>query len=357
MSHVGRVSARHLRVARRVGARTHHLTAARRAEARPTICRRVRALHAPYCGGVAVVRGDHAPYGTFFCLSMLEGVGIFLLPMGGDVYKHAMTCLVLIDESGDTGITKVRAVNQGGSSPYFTMAAVVLPLEEVDHARKHLEKIRSKISKRKWQHATDLNHFQTVFLANESAKLNCRFFGVISNKDTLAGYSERIGKDPQKFYNKCAVYLLECVAQYLISKGVTESPTIIFEKRNHNYDAMRRYIGRIKDRPMHQNAKSLSIINPFAILTKTKAEEDLFIYPDIVAHALFQCANKTPSNYFIPEPRYLRELSSRFGANEKGEILGYGIKPIHTLPQLELAPFVEKELSLLKARPMVKTGG
>ena len=51
MSHVGRVSARHLRVARRVGARTHHLTAARRAEARPTICRRVCALHAPFGGG------------------------------------------------------------------------------------------------------------------------------------------------------------------------------------------------------------------------------------------------------------------------------------------------------------------
>ena len=172
---------------------------------------------------------------------------------------------------------------------------------------------------------------------------------------TLGDYSDKIGNDPDKFYNKCAVYLLERVGQYLVAKGMSGSPPeVCFEAKNHDYDAMRRYIGTIKDKPLHPDATYLRVFNPFAITAKTKTEEPLLKFADLAAHATYQCANKTRSNMFIPEPRYFEELSSRFGADKSGNILGRGLKCIHSLEQLQLEKDVERKLRLTKAEPLRK---
>ncbi|NOC83522.1 hypothetical protein [Ruegeria sp. HKCCD6428] len=117
---------------------------------------------------------------------------------------------------------------------------------------------------------------------------------------------------------------------------------------------MRRYIGKIKDNPMHSDAKYLRVFNPFAITTRSKEEEPLLKYADLAAYAVYQCANKTPKNFSIPEPRYFVELSKRFGADEAGTILGNGLKTIHTLEQLNLDSDIEGLFRSIKAAPMRK---
>lgn len=221
-------------------------------------------------------------------------------------------------------------------------------------AHKTLREVQSSISKN-WDHATDLNHAQTVFWSRRSVNVNLRFFAVVSNKATLGEYSQRIKKDPQKFYNKCAVYLLERVGKYLLNRGFGEQPPdVVFEARNHDYDAMRRYIGKIKDNPMHTDAKYLRVFNPFAISTRSKDEEPLLKFADLAAHAVYQCTNRTPNNFYIPETRYFVELSKRFGADAAGNILGNGVKAIHSLAQLELDADVERVLRMAKAVPLQK---
>lgn len=263
-----------------------------------------------------------------------------------------MTVSVFIDESGEAGISKIRTQNSPSASPYFVLAAAVMPNAVTISARSVLSDVETQISKN-WNHATDLGHAQTVFWSRRAAELNLRFFAVVSNKNTLGPYSERIQRNPDKFYNKCAVYLLERVGKYLLAKGLgSREPVVVFESRNHDYDALRRYIGKIKDNPLHADAGYLRAFNPFSITALAKSDEPLLKFADLAAHAVYQCANKTLSNYSIPEPRYLEELSRRFGADEEGRIIGNGIKCIHTLEQLQLDKDVEEKIRQMRAIPM-----
>lgn len=263
-----------------------------------------------------------------------------------------MTFRVFIDESGEAGISKVRSEGTVGASPYFVMgAAVFQPANEI-HARKVLSEVKETISKKSWRHATELDHSAKVLLARRSSEIQGRFFALISNKSTLGDYKELIESDPQKFYNKCLKYLLELVCSYLQRMNVQpDQLSVVLEKRNHDYDAMYRYLAKVKDNPIYQESKSLSILNVFAISAIDKGKEELLEYADLVSHSVYQLTNKSLSNYYIPEPRYFQELCKRFAADDRGRILGSGIKCIHSLDRLELDLDITKILNSSRADP------
>lgn len=265
-----------------------------------------------------------------------------------------MSCIVYIDESGDAGIRKVRSNGSKGASPFFVISAAVIPKSHLESSKNCLIEVEKCIG-RQWKHATDLNHSQKVYFCRQAASLNLRMFSVISNKDTLGDYRQNIDEDPHKFYNKCTVYLLECVGQYLKGKGLFESePDVVFENRNHNFDALRRYVSKIKDNPIHERAKLVQCFNPFGFVERAKNEEPLLKFADLVAHATYSCVNKSKANYSITETRYIREMQKRFGADSKGKVLGNGLKCIHSLEKLHLDADVEAELKMLKAEPRVQ---
>lgn len=264
-----------------------------------------------------------------------------------------MTCTIYIDESGDTGVRVLRGPNKRGSSEYFTMGAVAVQPATGIAARKLLLRLQDDFKKtRPWKHATDLNHTQKLHFCRELSKLHIRYFGLISRKPTLGEYADRIDHDPHKFYNKCAKYLLEMIGGYLTSvSGKLTEPRIVFEDRNHDFDAMRRYLGKVKENPLHPKSRQLASINPFAIINESKSNEDLLRLADLVSHAIYSCVNKTPDNFEIVEPRYLEELSGRFAASTSGSVLGIGLKCIHSVEDLELDPVIQDRLVGLKATP------
>ena len=156
-------------------------------------------------------------------------------------------------------------------------------------ARRVLTDVENRIPK-KWAHATDLTHSQTTFFARTAATVNARYFAVISRKATLGGYAQEIEWDPHKFYNKCAQYLLERVGKYLAISGIGDAePDVIFENRNHDFDKLIRYFGKIKETPMHESALYLSKFNPFGFVTREKSEEPLLKFADLASHAVYQC--------------------------------------------------------------------
>jgi hypothetical protein len=264
-----------------------------------------------------------------------------------------MTCTVFIDESGDTGITKIRDQNSGGSSPFFCLGAVVMRRATQIETRKLLDQLQEDFRKTKrWKHATDLNHAQKVHFAKTLAAKRLRFYGLISNKSTLEEYKSQIDWDPHKFYNKCITYLLELVGADLIKfSNEFLEPQIVVEQRNHNYDTLRRYIVKVKENPIYPESKYLSAINPFGLIAKSKDEEDLLRVADFVAHSLYSCVNKTPDNFGHTEPRYWNELSSRFATDNNGKVLGSGIKCIHSLEQVDLDADVAELISQARGKP------
>jgi Protein of unknown function (DUF3800) len=267
-----------------------------------------------------------------------------------------MKCYVYIDESGDLGIKTVRGDGKLGATPYFVLAAAVMPRAATLAAKTLLQEVEATIPKQ-WKHATDLNHMQTVYFCRRAAALNVRFFAVISNKATLNEYADEINWDPHKFYNKCSHYLLECVGKYMAINGFTsEYPDVVFEERNHNFDTLIRYTQTIKDNPFHTHASYIKHFNPFAFVTRGKNEEPLLKFADLAAHSVYQCVNKIEKNFHITEPRYLDEISKRFGCDEKGTVLGTGIKCIHTLDDLKLDPEIHSFFQKLRATPRKAIG-
>jgi hypothetical protein len=259
---------------------------------------------------------------------------------------------IYIDESGEAGIAKVREGSAPGASPYFVMGAVVCePTTEV-LAKNTLEKFKDEIGKMKWKHATDLNHSEKVFLGRELGRLPVRYFAVLSNKSTLREYKAQIGSASDKFYNKCLVYLLELICAYVRGRVETEDDLqVILEKRNHNYERLIRFVSKVRANPIYEQSRALSILNPYAIRAVAKGKNEMLEIADFVAHAVFQSANRSRSNFNIPEPRYLQEIGACFAGDTNGRALGVGIKCIHSLEQLNLDRDVEEIFRTLKVRP------
>lgn len=258
---------------------------------------------------------------------------------------------VYIDESGDAGILKVRSKHQAGTTPYFAMGALVCkPTAEI-HVRNALSDFKFEIGKTSWKHATDLSHAERVYFARNLNRLPVRYFGLLSNKATLAEYKTEIEGNSHKFYNKCAQLLLENVLDYLRPHLVSDDDVnIVFESRNHDFDAMRRFLGRIKETLKHHRSKIFRLLNPFAISVRKKGEEDLLEVADFVAHAVFQAANRSCHNFEIPETRYLREISSCFAGDAKGSLVDVGLKCVHNIDDLNLDPDVQREIRAYRVR-------
>jgi hypothetical protein len=263
-----------------------------------------------------------------------------------------MKFTVFIDESGETGISKVRTDETGGASPFFVMAAVVAQHADLETSRSSIENFRARIGKKKWKHATDLGHNEKVLLARTLGKLPVRYFAVLSKKETLDEYGERIEHDPHKYYNKCFKYLIERVLIYLQQYNVSEHDiSVILERRNHDYGMMISFISTVKQNPIYSESKALKNFNPYCISTLKKGEDDMLEIADFVSHAVFSLVNKTKTNYGIPEPRYFQEICSRFGGNAKHEIVGSGIKCIHSLKGLQLDTEITEILKSARSKP------
>lgn len=155
----------------------------------------------------------------------------------------------------------------------------------------------------------------------------------------MGDYGREINHDPHKFYNKCAKYLLENICAYLGPHVASDDDlAVYFEQMNHDYDSMRRYLGVVEKSPYYPQSKSLRCLNPFSISTLKKGESEVMEIADFVAHSLYQCINLSAKNYQVTEPRYFKELASRFAGDSQGKLVGTGLKFIHNLDDMKFEP-------------------
>lgn len=260
---------------------------------------------------------------------------------------------LLIDESGEAGITKVRKRNETGASPYMTLGGVLIETDKLEKCRDFLEKIRLAVGK-KTLHCNRLNHFQKIFFAKQIARLQTvHCFGVISKKDTLGWYRDTINTDSSAYYNKCAQLLLERVGGFMSENDILPHKLdIVFESGNFEYEKLRRLIKKCQDTPRGvtnkqiEQVKLLRNIDAENIIDVSKSEEPVLQIADLVAHALFKCVDKSDRDMKITEPRYLLELKQKFYYDSSTlKIFGTGIKAVHRIDQLGLDADIEEVFS------------
>ena len=247
-----------------------------------------------------------------------------------------------VDESGEAGIKKVRVNGAPGASPYMTLGAALIADRHRADFEATLHAIREEIRK-KHLHCSELNHYQILHYCRRLMSLEMTLFGVISRKDTLGQYKERIDGDSHKYFNKCVQYLLERVGWYMEAYSIPKSEVaIVFEKANRDYGRMENFLWQVQSTPLQPMAKKLSHLDVSSIEARDKGEESLLKVADLVAHALFRCVDKRASNMNICEPRYLRELGPKFFGNPTTcKVTGAGLYCVHQPSHLKLDQDVE----------------
>lgn len=259
---------------------------------------------------------------------------------------------VFIDESGEAGVAKVRSISSGGASPYMTLGATLINNRSRRHIEDALVQIREEIGKRDL-HCSQLKHYDILHFARRIVEQKMRRFGVISRKATLGSYRSSISSDSSMYYNKCVQYLLERVGWFMHSRAIPPTNLdIIFEKANIDYEKMSNFLWTCQDRPIHKKTSFLKNVDISKITIKSKTEEPLLKIADLVAHALYKCVDRQSKNYNITEPRYLKELGSRFFGNPENQaVVGAGIYCVHSIGDLKVDLDVETVLQNLVALP------
>lgn len=255
-----------------------------------------------------------------------------------------------IDESGESGIEKIRSQNHTGASPYMTLGACLVPNSHQEIITVKLQKVAEDI-KKITLHCKEMNHRQKVYYSRSIQSEKFLGFGVISLKSTLGRYKSDIQSNSDFYHNKCAQYLLERIGYFMKEKQISpQDLTIIFEHSNNDISTLRNLINKCQKYPIDSRVALLNYIDTSKILTRKKKERPLLQLADLIAHSLYSCVNKSRSNLHIPEGRYLYELRKRFFHNTNTRrIEGYGIKAVHNLKSLQLDPDIHQLIDSLSA--------
>lgn len=243
---------------------------------------------------------------------------------------------VFIDESGEPGIRTVREENQSGASPYMVMGACLARNEDLRELNEVINDITATIGKP--IHCNKLNHNQKMYVTKRIAKLDVKFFGIISLKSTLGTYRKSIGNSHFLYYNKCSQYLLEKIGLFMKQHEISaDELEIVFEDANMDYAALQNFIVRCQESPHNKNVENLLHIDAYRMRAVSKNSEPLLCLADVVAHSLYKCVEKNDKNYNTPETTYLNEIVGNFfRCTETGRVLDFGIKPIHSLRQVRM---------------------
>ena len=105
--------------------------------------------------------------------------------------------------------------------------------------------------------------------------------------------------------------------------------SIIFEKKRHDYQRMRNFVGTIRKTPFDDRANYLAYVDPRSIRAEAKNDEKLLSLADLTAFSIYQSVTQSKTNFMLPEQRYLRELKDKFWKNPKTEqVANHGLKYI-----------------------------
>lgn len=255
-----------------------------------------------------------------------------------------------VDESGDSGIVRIRSDTAAGATPYMVLGGALVPNSHKAKVGNCLSQLATLFGKNEL-HCNRLKHNQIVRYATDIAGQKFLAFGVISFKHTLGKYSADIGDDNTAYYHKCMLYLLESVGQALEEMKISSDQVdVCIESGIVSLGRLKKLVKTCQLNPMHRRTKFLCLVDAQRIYEKEKLEEPLLQLPDLVSYALYRCLDRTDNNYNVLEPRYLVELKNKFYSKPKdGKIVDWGIRAIHSLGQLELPIEVRRVLRELRA--------
>lgn len=257
-----------------------------------------------------------------------------------------------IDEAGDDGLTRVRPIDEGGSSEWLIVSAFVIRATRENEVKEWLDEIRNSL----WRynapalHFRKLNEAKKLHVCQKMANLKARFFVVCSNKKNMRGYKNPLAeKIPSQnwFYCWMTRLLLERVTDFVYwhskDKGV-EPQKLKIEYSNRGglsysqMDAYYRWISYQGENTFLRSGRiHWSVIDHNLLQVYPHYERAGLGFADILASSFFKACDVY--NTRSCDPRFARELCpriARFRDKAGNSQSGYGVKLLPTFKKAKL---------------------
>jgi hypothetical protein len=248
-----------------------------------------------------------------------------------------------IDEAGDPGLTRVKPLDNPGSSEWLILSAVVIGAPNEANVGPWVRDILRKTRcQRRDLHFTDLMPWNKRIVCAEIATLPIRCFVVCSNKKNMRGYRNPFAeKYPNQnwFYAWLSRLLLERVTYFVREKSLEQHQKIkrvrleFSERGGLIHSALNTYFEWLK---MKSTGGDM-VLKLGDLVWETMHRDLLFIYPhkrrsglqlaDAVASAFFKACDHLDTGACDPEyARLLEPRMCRAPDGASGEISGYSVK-------------------------------
>lgn len=284
---------------------------------------------------------------------MLLGFGDMSDLPSGDPPEPAYHYVAYIDESGEPGLTRVKPLDQNGSSEWLILSAVVIQVEHENQTGNWISEILRRINSR---HRTDV-HFSEleprdrVIAASGLLPYPMRCFVVCSNKKNMKGYRN---PRPEKmanvdwFYAWMTRVILERVTHFVAMRSkekfneVKRVKIVFSERGGLSVSQMGAYYSWIEPQSKNKN-----LVLPWGDLQwETLSLHLLKVKPhqrtpglqlaDIVASSFFKACDKYDTGECDSLcARILYPRMARF-PDWTGRFSGYGVKLLPNLAQAKL---------------------
>ena len=261
-----------------------------------------------------------------------------------------VTFVVYIDESGDTGLDLVKKPDDPkGATEWLVLSAFLVRVQNDSKMVTWTQDVQAKFtSKRADLHFNKLLPFKKTLVCSALATKQAKCFVVMSNKKNIEKYKNpRLDDD-----NKAWIYwfltrlLLERVtafcAQYVPEerKG-KDKLRIIFSRRGDlTYKDFTDYLWKMYYERGNQvlGYKELdwSVIDFDEIYAHDHGDKAGLQLADVVAGAFFQAVELNRGGQVECDPSYAKLLKPLMNHNGKRWYLGFGVKPMPMLFEMEL---------------------
>ncbi|WP_158916220.1 DUF3800 domain-containing protein [Caulobacter sp. S45] len=254
-----------------------------------------------------------------------------------------------IDESGDPGITRVKPLDERGSSEWLIVAAVVVAASREAQLSAWNGTLMSTLNSRQMRevHFAKLNPTRKLQACEHVASLPVRCFAVASNKQNMRGwrnpFAEKIRSD-NWFYCWMTRLLLERVTHWaehrsLKDYGEIRKVKLVYSERGGlSYSQMNAYYSWLRSKGENQFLTAGNLVYETMDMRLLEVQNhtghDGLKMPDIVASALFKAADRWDTG--ACDPRFAKALAPRMARwpEPNGAIAGYGVKLMPTLGKL-----------------------
>jgi hypothetical protein len=259
-----------------------------------------------------------------------------------------------IDESGDTGLEKIkRPDDPKGATEWLVLAAFVVKIEHDSKMVSWTQDIQVDFtSKRTDLHFNKLLDYKKSLVCAALAKKDCKCFVVMSNKRNIEKYKNpRLDENNKSWiYWFLARLLLERVTEYCEDQTPQERRgidrlRIIFSRRGGLiYADFESYLTKLylqsKIGSLVLNYKNIKwpVIDWEEIRVLDHKERAGLQLADIIAGAFYQAVELNRGAQADCDPSCAKLLKQLIAARSNGWVIGWGLKPIPIPAAMNLTP-------------------